>query len=151
MKKIILYLFIILTSFITCDVLGQSMVVHQGWKCENEGNWNSFYWKVKRSVNTDEVGYYHYDVYFYSNSYLNSDVDFDGKYDKAIVYVTNLTVTMNEYKNAYLYNAFSVVIPYALVDWSDKKVAYFYSYSPTCKFLINYEDATPYNYSNIPK
>jgi len=149
MKKLILYILFILAFLMSINSIAQTTSVHQGWKCENNGNWNSFYWNVKRTLNPDAAGYYYYDVYFYSNSYLNTDIDLDGKYDKAIVYITNLTVTMYEYKNAYLYSTVDVVIPYILVDWANKKAAYFYSYSPSCKFVIKYASASPYNYSTI--
>jgi len=149
LKKIVLYIICTFMLFtLSTKVNAQATTIHKNWECVNEGNWNSFYWKVKRTVYPDKSGYYYYDVFFYSNSYLNTDANRDGKYDKAIVYITDLNVIMHEYNtDNRIYNKFNVPIQYVLVDWADKKVAYFYSYSPYCKFYINYISAAPYNYS----
>lgn len=149
MKKFLLGLFI---SVLSITSYSQTSV-YQNWKVENEGSWASFYWGVSRTNYPDYYGKYYYYVYFYSNSYFNTKGD-GYNYDKAITYIRNINLYMDEYKTVngknYKFNTVKVNLPYHTCEWMhDPSVygAWFWSYSPVVKIKITYDKVSAFDYS----
>lgn len=138
----------IIVIFLSANKLNAQTTTYIDWKCELKGHWGSFWWKVDKSEISNN-GYYYFYVYFSSNSYLNNVNPSTGNYFKAITYISNLNITMSSYRGDY--PPYNITIPYQLVDWESKKIAYFYSSDPTPMFIINYGAVNPYNYSLLIK
>lgn len=115
------------------------IMTYQDWRGEQLGQWGSFYWKVTRSQRPAGDGFYYYYVYFYSNSYFN-EYNASGQYAKAITYAQNVNLQI-------MGTNIIVHLPYALADWEETYVAYFYYSMPNAIFSINYGNVYPYSYS----
>lgn len=143
MKRLLLILSVL---FISLTSMGQSQPVeHTGWQIENGGEWGSFYWQVIRIPQGNIFNYY---VYTYSNSFYKTKrngVD----YDKAVTYIRDLNVTMNEIDQyGAVYHVFVVNVPYVSTDHvRGSPVAWFWSHSPNNQFYVTFNNATPYSRS----
>ena len=152
MKKFLLTLILIL-GLGQCSSVEAQTVRHKNWVVENESQWGSFYWCVTRTTNSDVNGKYWYYVYASSNSLFNRKVN--GKYERAITYVRNVNVYMDEYKiNDYGYvvnfNTVNVNLSHFTCDYnvnSNYYIAYFWSYKKYNKFRLTFDRATPYDKS----
>jgi len=122
-----------------------AQVTVQDWKCENQGGYGSFWWKVERSENKLVDGFYYYYIYVQSNSYLN---DLYGSPIPATTYIQGVTITMLDNIKAYQYD---MKLDYLLFDWKKYYAAYFYHTNPYKKFGISYYAVYPYSYSSIGK
>lgn len=148
MKKFLLVIiFLVLSLVSNCQI-----VTHQDWKTENGGNWNSFHWGVTRTQYPDYQGKYYYYIYFYSNSFFNTKNKDRINYDKAITYIRNVSVTMDEYMfnggRTNKFNSVTVNSPYITCDWNmGYYIMWFYSFQPYNRFNIRYDKISAYDYS----
>ena len=129
-------------------------VTHQDWKIENAGQWSSFYWGVSRTQYPDFQGKYYYYVYFYSNSYFGTKSRDGANYDRAITYIRDVRIYMDEYMYANgrtaKFNTVSVSSPYITCDWvtnQNQYAAWFYSFQPYNRFYITFGKASAYDHS----
>jgi hypothetical protein len=148
MKKFLIIILFLLFGF-NCK---SQVVTHQDWRTENGGNWNSFNWGVTRTQYPDFQGKYYYYIYFYSNSFFNSKNRDRINYDKAITYIRNVNVTMDEYMfyngRTNKFNSVTVNSPYITCDWNmGYYVMWFYSFQPYNRFNIRYDKISAYDYS----
>ena len=147
MKRLFL-IFIILLFSLTSYTQNNVYVEHKSWKTENPNDWGSFHWKVMRTKEKVD-GWYLYYVYFYSNSYFNNKTD-NINYDKAITYIFNVNIIMDEYNNEIFYNKYNIRLNYVVCDYTlDTYSAYFWSSSKTNKFFISYDNASAFDKSQI--
>ena len=150
MKKFLLGIILLVFTF---NGISQT-VIQQDWKIENPGKWASFYWGATRTVKPDSHGKYFYYVYFYSNSLFNTKKD-GYHYDKAITYINDITITMDEYRlnnqgYKYHFNSVPINLHYVTCDWtySDSYYsAWFWSYHPYAKFSLTFKKASAFDYS----
>lgn len=153
MKKFLLTLILLLGLSWFTPIKAQSTVTHRNWKVENEGQWGSFYWTVVRTKYRDVNGKYWYYVYSASNSLFNSKTN--GSYDRAITYVRNVNIFMDEYKklpNGTLqyFNTVTVNLSHFTCDYKvdqNHYIAYFWSYREYNDFRLTFDKATPYDKS----
>lgn len=148
MKKFLIIILFLLFGFNSKS----QIVTHQDWRTENGGNWNSFNWGVTRTQYPDYQGKYYYYIYFYSNSFFNTKNRDRINYDKAITYIRNVNVTMDEYMfyngRTNKFNSVTVNSPYITCDWnSDYYIMWFFSYQPYNRFYIRYDKISAYDYS----
>lgn len=84
------------------------------WKLSNVGDWGvpSFYWGVSRSKEKTSEGYYIFDIWFYSNSYIwdyeNSESKWVSTYVEGIYVACNGTYVNSQpvwvtFREAYAY------------------------------------------------
>jgi len=110
------------------------------WRCENEGYWGSFWWKVtKQKVD----GNYYYIVYVFSNSFFNLKDNY-GNYKRAITKVNDCRVWVQDYTGALEFDVGSVVF-----DWENIYLFQFFTDDPQPRIKINYTNVSPYDYSKL--
>ncbi len=140
--------------FFACSVSYAQTVTHQDWKIENAGQWGSFYWGVSRTVYPDAYGKYYYYVFFYSNSYMPTKNRDGFNYDRAITYIGDVRIFMDEQINVnnriMKFNTVEVIAPSISCDWlvNQGHSAWFYSSQPYSRFYITYGRVSAFNYSN---
>lgn len=115
-------------------------ITTQSWKCEKEGYWGSFWWKVERTKGRYTDGYYYYYVYFWSNSIFN-EIGHDGNYKKAVTHISDITVWIEGNEKIYF------ISEYEMVDYEKDYIGWFSNSSLNTKIKIDYGDVTPYYYS----
>ena len=127
---------------------GVPQSVYYSPKQYHKGNWGSFWLKIERTDRTFN-GYYWYYVYAKSNSYLNSDINRDGKYDKATTYLEYPMVIMDYYY--YGRKTYKFPMSSALFDWNWTKICYFYTTDPRANFNMTWNAAYPFSYSQTDR
>jgi len=149
MKRFLLGILFTLISF----VVTSQTVVQQNWRLENEGEWDSFYWSVLRTNQTDFQGKYGYYIYFFSNSYFNSKSD-GYNYDKASTYIRDIDIVMKDYNYVYgkkvMTSKIFLNLPSFTCDWycdPNYYAATFWSYNPYGRFTITFGKASAFDYS----
>lgn len=149
MKYILIFLLVFFASFSHAQT-----ITHQDWKIENVGQWGSFYWGVSRTAYPDNYGKYYYYVFFYSNSYMPTKSRDGVNYDKAITYIADVRIFMDEQINMngkiMKFNTVEVNSPSISCDWivNQGHSAWFYSSQPYNRFRITYGGVSAFNYSN---
>ena len=133
MKKFLL----ILLMFFSLSASAQtkstySTINYSDWQLSNEGGYGvpSFYWKVTRSIRTNTLGQYKYDVFFFSNSFYNNGIE-------ASTYVWGLSM------NADGYNVCNGVWLVFKEAYSNNLVS-FYSYNTQPNIIITWEGLSIY-------
>jgi len=160
MKKLVFLLFLLFPLFSMTqiktwnDVNKNSLIVQHDWRTEQPGQYGSFWWLVRRTSTQNNNGWYSYYINLYSNSYLYNN----GIAYKSTAYISNITVTMFEYKWAYynnlnkydwkLYNTITWKSEYKICSWDESNLVRFWSHSQYCVFKISYGKISPYDYVN---
>lgn len=164
MKKLLFFLFIFIIPYLSfsqheqyvngytgASIIDENYVLQQDWTVEKENYLNSFFWSVLRTK--DEIdGYYWYYVHFYSNSYIKN-----GKFHKALTYISNVKITMYQDFDKILENSpikfdipseVNFEISHIICDHNiEKYEAWFKSPLSTNTFNISYEKITAYDFS----
>lgn len=149
MTKFLKTLLILLIPFFgNTQTEGVPQSIYYSPKQYNKGNWGSFWIKIERTDYTYN-GYYWYHIYAKSNSYLNSDINRDSKYDKATTYIEYPTVRMTY--QYYGDKNYTFPMSSALFDWEWTKICYFYTVDPKARFYFTWVGVYPFSYSRIVK
>ena len=112
--------------------------IYMNWRCELQGYWGSFWWKVTKQ----RIGnFYYYNVYVSSNSFFN-ERDYYGNYRKAITKVSDCVLWAKDFEQVLDFQVGTIVF-----DWESTYLYQFYTPDPRPFIKMKYNSVSPYDYS----